>query len=54
MRVVPYLVVVVTDGGETKSTSSLTDLDWTVKLDWSLTKKMEQNHPVCLIFNISE
>ena len=25
------------DGGKTKSTPSPTDLDWTVRLDWSLT-----------------
>ena len=26
------------DGGKTKSTPSLADLYWTVRLDWSLTK----------------
>ena len=31
------LLVTCCDGGETKSTPSLTDLDWTVRLDWSLT-----------------
>ena len=31
-----YLVVTC-DGGKTKSTPSLTDLDCTVRLDWSLT-----------------
>ena len=34
-----YLLLVVTcDGGKTKSTPSPTDLDCTVRLDWSLTK----------------
>ena len=31
------LVVSCCDGGKTKSTPSPTDLDWTVRLDWSLT-----------------
>ena len=35
-----YLLVVVSccDGGKTKSTPSPSDLDSTVRLDWSLTK----------------
>ena len=35
-----YLLLVTCscDGGKTKSTPSPTDLDWTVRLDWSLTK----------------
>ena len=33
--VVTYLLSC--DGGKTKSTPSPTDLDWTVRLDWSLT-----------------
>ena len=32
-----YLLLVSCDGGKTKSTPSPTDLDWTVRLDWSLT-----------------
>ena len=32
------LLLVSCDGGKTKSTPSPTDLDWTVRLDWSLTK----------------
>ena len=36
MRVTCYLLV-TWDGGKTKSTPSPTDLDWTVRLDWSLT-----------------
>ena len=31
------MLVVTCDGGKTKSTPSPTDLDWTVRLDWSLT-----------------
>ena len=35
-----YLLIVVTcDGGKTKSTRSPIDLNWTVRLDWSLTIK---------------
>ena len=39
-----YLLVsylLTCDGGKTKSTPSPTDLDWTVRLDWSLTKMRE-------------
>ena len=32
-----YLLLVSCDGGKTKSTPCPTDLDWTVRLDWSLT-----------------
>ena len=35
------LLVVICDGGKTKSTPSMTDLDCTVRLGWSLTKKRE-------------
>ena len=38
---VKLLVVLTCDGGKTKSTPSPTDLDWTVRLDWSLTKKTD-------------
>ena len=34
-----YIVTSCCDGRKTKSTPSPTDLDWTVRLDWSLTKK---------------
>ena len=34
-------VVVTCDGGKTKSTPSPTDLECTVRLDWSLTKFTE-------------
>ena len=41
-----YLLLVVTccDGGETKSTPCLTDLDCNVRLDWSLTKNLQANY----------
>ena len=35
--IITFTVVVSCDGGKTKSTPSPTDLDWTVRLDWSLT-----------------
>ena len=38
--VVSYLLLVTCDEGKTKSTPSPTDLDWTVRLDWSLKKKL--------------
>ena len=45
-----YLLVVVVvtccDGGKTKSTPSPTDLDWTLRLGWSLTKfKLSKRMP---------
>ena len=38
-----YLLLVSWDGGKTKSTPSPTDFDWTVRLDWSLTKNFTGN-----------
>ena len=43
MGVVTYLLTCC-DGGKTKSTPSPTDLDWTVRLDWSLTKIPSNSH----------
>ena len=54
MLLVSYLLLVTCDGGETKSTPSLTDLDWTVRLDWSLTiKKFKKGHE-CISKNFFE
>ena len=48
-----YLLLLVScDGGKTKSTPSPTDLEWTVRLDWSLTISTSMLQHLCSVWRV--